>query len=140
VSRSVVVAAMFWLGRSDRLLIGDLASPLRCLTLSTGLLHMGSRLLPLPNGVPSLWRYPDVRPRGDVLQQNSCHGLRGQSVLQPWCGGDGSRRCPHAMHLGDGEARALHLASGCVELIGGVLEDGTQHWPPAAGHSHEDDA
>jgi hypothetical protein len=56
---------------------------------------------------------------------NNRHGLMGQSILRAWCGGDWSRWRPHVMPLGDGDAGAPLLASGHVEIIGGVLEDGT---------------
>jgi hypothetical protein len=68
------------------------------------------------------------------------HGLRGQSILWPQCGYDGSRRCPLATPPEDGEAGAPLSARGRVELVSGFLEDGTQQWQPAAGCSHADHA
>jgi hypothetical protein len=113
------------LGHHDRLLAGELASPLHYLTLTVGLLSVGLRSLPLLKGMPSLGREPDVLPWCEGPRQNCHHGLKGWNVLQPWCGCDGGRWCPHTMPLGDREAGAPLPARGHVELVGGVLEDGS---------------
>jgi hypothetical protein len=48
LERGLVPWWLVWLSRGGRLLVGKLASPLRCLMLGIGLLSAGSRLLPLP--------------------------------------------------------------------------------------------
>jgi hypothetical protein len=42
------------------------------------------------------------------------------------------------MPPGDGEAGAPLSARGYVELVDGVLDDGTQRWQPIEGSSHND--
>jgi hypothetical protein len=73
----LVSRRLIWLGRSDRLLVGELASPLCRLTLGVNLLSMGLRLLHLLKGISSLKREPGVRPRHDGPRQNRHHGLKG---------------------------------------------------------------
>jgi hypothetical protein len=82
------------LGHSDHFLPSKLASLLRCLELGISLLSTGSLSLPLLKGVLSFKSEFSVRPRGNGPQQNHHHGLRGRSILQPWCGCDGSRCVP----------------------------------------------
>jgi hypothetical protein len=94
--------------------------------LDVGLLSVGSSLLPLLKGVSSLRWEPGLRSWSNGPQQNRRHGLRGRSILWPWCGCDRSWWQPHATPPGDGEAEAPLSARGYVELIGGVLEDSTQ--------------
>jgi hypothetical protein len=91
-------------------------------------MSVGSCSLPLPKGVLLHRREPGVQLRRDGPWWNRHHGLRGESVLRPWCGCDGGIWCPHVAPPGDGVAGAPLSARGCVELIGGVLEDGTQQW------------
>jgi hypothetical protein len=67
------------LGHSDRLLVGELALPLRRLILGVGLLSVGSHSLPLLKGVQLLRREPGVRPQHDGPWQNHHHSLRGQT-------------------------------------------------------------
>jgi hypothetical protein len=99
---------MVWfrqMGRNGCLLASELASPLHCPMLGVGLLSVDSPLLPL---------------------RDCCIGIRGQSILRPWVGHDGDRRCHYVMPFGDGEARTPLSTRGCIELIGGVLENGMQ--------------
>jgi hypothetical protein len=58
-----VLGQLTQLGRGVYLLVDELASPLRCLTLGIGLLSMGSSSLPLSKRLPSLKRELGVQPQ-----------------------------------------------------------------------------
>jgi hypothetical protein len=120
-----VLGWFIWLTCHDRLLTDELSSPLHCLALGVGLLSVGSCSLPLLKGVPLLGRVPSGLPWHEGPHRNCRHGLRGWNILRPWCGCDDGRWCPHIAPLRDEEAEAPLLARGHVELIGGVLEDGS---------------
>jgi hypothetical protein len=127
--RGLVSGWLIRMSHSDRLLAGELASLLCCLALNVSLLSMSSCSLPPPpercaTAQEGAWCLVVVI----WSVQNHHHGLRGWSILRPWCGSDGSRWCPHATPPGDGETRAPLSARGRIELVGGALEDGTQWW------------
>jgi hypothetical protein len=94
------------LGHDGCLLAGELALPLRCLTLSVGLLSVGSCSLPLPKSVSSLEGEVDVQPWCDHPRWNLCHGLSGRNILQSRRGHDGSRQSPRVVPPGDMEVGA----------------------------------
>jgi hypothetical protein len=112
------------LGHDDRLFADELASPLRCLALSVGLLSVGTHSLPLLKSVLSLERGPGVLPWCEGTRWDRHHGLSGWSVLRLWCGRDGCRRCPHEVLPGDREVEASLSTKSRVELIDGVLNHG----------------
>jgi hypothetical protein len=87
--------------RGDCLLADELASPLRYLMLSVGLLSVGSCSLPLLKGVSSLRRGSDVRPRYWSTRWNHRHGLSGWSVFRSSRGHGESLRWPHVEPSGD---------------------------------------
>jgi hypothetical protein len=114
------------LGRIDRSLAGELASSSHYLVLDIRLPTAGSRLLPLLMGLLSLKRELGVWLWHYGLQHDRHHGLRGLSVLQPWCGRDRRRWCSHATPPGDRKAGAPLSSSGCIERVGEVIKNGTQ--------------
>jgi hypothetical protein len=121
-----VSGQLIWLGRHDSLLAGELALMMHCIVFSVDLLSMTWCSLSLPKGVPSLEREPGVILWCNGPRWNRHHVLRGYIVLWPWCGCNGGRWTPHAVPLGDGEVGAPLFARGYVELVDGVLEDGSQ--------------
>jgi hypothetical protein len=81
--RKLVSWQLARLGRGDHLLVDELASVLRYLTLGVGLLSAGSRSLPLQKSMLSLRGEHGVRSRCKELQWNHRHGLSGRGVLWP---------------------------------------------------------
>jgi hypothetical protein len=122
--RGFIPLWLMWLGHGGSLPNSESVSSLHCLMLSIEFLGAGSHSLPLAKGAPSFKGEADVRPRHRHPWWNHRRGLSSWSVLQPWCGCDGSRQSPHVVPSGRGGA--FLFARNHVELLDGVPYHGPQ--------------
>jgi hypothetical protein len=114
------------LAHSSGLLVVELASLWCYLLLGGGMPSMGLSSLHLLTATSLLKRVVGIQSQRRQLGWNHHHGLSGRSILDLWCGCDGSGRSPRAASPGGEEAEAPHPTRCHEELLGGVLSHGSQ--------------